>query len=549
VEWYAQDSWRVTRRFTLDFGMRFYWIQPQYDRALQTSSFNPGLYDTASTAVLVQRARNAAGQIAGRNPITGQFLPAAMIGSIIPTGRGFVNGLYANGMGLAGQNGYPKGLINDRGIHYAPRLGLAWQFMDKTVLRAGFGTFYDRFQGNPVFDMLPNPPSTVRPTLFYSNLTEIASTQGTFFPNGLRGFDLGGHIPTTYQWNLTVQRQMPWNSVLEVGYVANRGNHLLSRINLNAPPLRSAWLPQNQDPTVATPTNDGRTTLPINLYRPYLGHDNISVTGFGAYSNYHSLQVSWNRNLSRDLTFGVAYTFSKTLGISDGDQNEVHPFNAKMGNYSYLDYDVPHILVFNWVYTLPKAAKGNNFLDNPVGRAVFNNWQISGLTTIQSGQPGNISLSFTGLGGADVNRIWTGSESVGPRVSLRGNPMNTKKTIDQWIDPSVFVMPAVGSAGLESAARIVRRPGTHNWDISVFKNVPLWSSDGQRYLQLRLEMFNAPNHTQFSDFNRTITFNPNTGQVTNLPTAVGGGGGRYGFGAINADRDPRRLQLAAKIYW
>jgi len=548
VEWYAQDSWRIARGVTLDYGMRFYWIQPQYDEALQTSSFNPSLYNPANTAVQIQRARNPQGQIVGRNPLTGAFVPAALIQSIVPTGRGFVNGLYANGMGLAGKDGYPAGLLNNRGVHYAPRIGLAWQFMDKTVLRTGAGIFYDRFQGNPVFDMLPNPPSTVRPTLFYSNLNDIASTQGTFFPAGLRGFDIGGHIPTTYQWNVTIQRQLPWNSVLEVGYVANRGTHLLSRINLNAAPLGSAWLPQNQDPTVATPSNDGRTTLPINLYRPYPGHDNISVTGFGAYSNYHSFQASLNRNLGNGVTFGVAYTWSKTLGLTNGDQDEVHPFNARMGNYSYLDFDVPHIAVFNFVYTTPKVAKNQNFLDNPVGRVIFNNWQVSGLATMQSGQASNIGLSFTGLGGADVNRIWTGSENVGPRVSLRGNPGNGPKTIDAWIDTSVFVMPAVGSAGLESAARIVRRPGTHNWDISVFKNVPLWS-EGQRFLQLRLEMFNAPNHTQFSDFNRTITFNPNNGQVTNLPTAVGGGGGRYGFGAINADRDPRRLQLAAKIYW
>ena len=548
VEWFAQDSWKVSRRLTIDYGMRFYYIQPQFDQALQTSSFNPALYDPNATAALVQRFRNSAGTVVGRNPVTGAETPAALIGSIVNTGRGFVNGLYANGMGLAGQNGYPKGLINSRGIHYAPRIGIAYQIMDKTVLRLGSGIFYDRFQGNPVFDMLPNPPSTTRPTLFYSGLSQIASTQGTFFPAGVRGFDIGGQIPTTYQWNVSVQRQLPSRTVLEVGYVGNRGVHLLSRVNVNAVPLRSAWAPQNQDPTVANPTNDGRTTLPINLYRPYKGYDNISVTGFGAYSNYHSLQASLNRNLGNGLQFGVAYTWSKNLGLVNGDQDETHPFNARMANYSYLDFDVPHILVFNYVYDVPKAAKGGNFLDNPVGRVIFNGWQVSGVTTMQSGQPINIGVGFTGLGGSDVNRIYTGSENVGPRVQLRGNPDSGGKSIDQWINTSVFVAPVVGSSGLESAARIARRPGTHNWDVSVFKNVPL-GPDARRFLQLRLEMFNAPNHTQFSGFNNNVTFNPATGAITNLPTSVGGGGGRYGFGAINGDRDPRRVQLAAKIYW
>jgi hypothetical protein len=87
----------------------------------------------------------------------------------------------------------------------------------------------------------------------------------------------------------------------------------------------------------------------------------------------------------------------------------------------------------------------------------------------------------------------------------------------------------------------------NNWDVSVFKNITLGAES--RYLQLRLEMFNAPNHTQFSDFNRTIEFNPANGQVRNLPTSKGGGGGRYGFGAINAARDPRFIQLGAKFYF
>src|SRR2546425_8261603 len=105
------------------------------------------------------------------------------------------------------------------------------------------------------------------------------------------------------------------------------------------------------------------------------------------------------------------------------------------------------------------------------------------------GQPSNITPSFTGLGGSDVNLIFTGSETVGPRVALTGNPGATKD-IGGWIDTSVFKMPLVGSQGLESAQRIVRRPGINNWDVSVFKNVN-FGAEG-RFVQLRLEMFNAP---------------------------------------------------------
>lgn len=243
----------------------------------------------------------------------------------------------------------------------------------------------------------------------------------------------------------------------------------------------------------------------------------------------------------------MAYTWSKALGTASGDGDLLHPTNFRMANYSYLDQDVPHILSFNYQYTLPAVGKNGNWADNWAGRAVLNGWQISGLTQITSGQPANIGMEFVGLNGAALNRVYTGSETFGPRVGLSGNPINGPKSDVAFIDTSVFRPPSVGSLGLESAQRIVRRPGIDNWDISLFKNISLGADS--RFIQLRVEMFNAPNHTQFTDFNRTVQFNRTTGAITNLPTALGGGGGTYGFGAITGARDPRIIQLAAKIYF
>jgi hypothetical protein len=295
-------------------------------------------------------------------------------------------------------------------------------------------------------------------------------------------------------------------------------------------------------------TFDGRTALPLNMYRPHAGLASAQVTAFGAYSNYHSLQMSLNKNMGKGLNFGVAYTWSKALGIASGDGDVLHPTNYKMANYSYLGHDVPHMAVFNFVYDVPSLSKHVSALNNAVGKGVFGGWQVSGLTSLIGGVPDNINLSFQGIGG-ELNRVYTGSETFGPRVVVKGNPILPigSRSIDRYVDASVFAAPSIGSVGLESAQRIVRRPGVNNWDISVFKNFPMGNE--RRFLQLRVEMFNAPNHTQFSDFNRTIQFNPATGAVTNLPTALGGGGGRFGFGAVNAARDPRFIQLAAKMYF
>jgi hypothetical protein len=538
VEWFGQDSWRATSKLTLEYGMRFYYMQPQYDKELQTSSFNPALYDANSTAVLMQPRRNADGTIVAVNPVTGATSPRALIGSLVNTGRGYVNGLYANGMGLAGQNGYPKGLINGSGVLFAPRFGVAYQFIPKTVLRLGAGIFYDRFQGNPVFDMLPNPPSTARPQFWYGNLSSIPpASAGTFFPANVNGFDINGEIPTTYNWNVTLQRELPGAIVADVAYVGSLANHIIFRRNLNAAPLGSAWLPQNHQ-------FDGSTTKQTNLYRPFQGYANTTLIGFGANSNYHSLQMSANRRFFQGLTFGVAYTWSKAMGTLNDDYGTNHPFNTRVADYGPLSFDRTHNLVINYVYDLPRFVRGTSGFAKAMSY-VTNNWQLSGLTTFQTGQPDNITFEIDGVG--NLNERYTGSADVAPRVVVTGKP-NYPKDQYQWIDSSVLALPPLrGSQGFDSAPRMFRRPGDHNWDLNIFKNIPL-GAESRRYIQLRCEMYNAFNIVRYSDFQRTVRFN-RAGQVINLPSALGGNGGRFGFGSVTSTRDPRYIQLAAKVYF
>jgi hypothetical protein len=139
---------------------------------------------------------------------------------------------------------------------------------------------------------------------------------------------------------------------------------------------------------------------------------------------------------------------------------------------------------------------------------IANGWQVSGITTFQGGFPGNVSVGFTGIGG-ELNRVYTGSENVAPRVALAGDP-GAKKQLDSWIDTSVFRAPVIGSTGLESARYVVRRPGINNWDISIFKNFPV--SDIGRF-QFRWELYNAFNHAQFQGVDTTARFDPAGNQV------------------------------------
>jgi hypothetical protein len=548
VEWYLQDSWRVRPNLTIDYGMRFYWIQPQFDRALQTASFNRARWDPAATPTLWQPFLDGGRRMA-RNPLTGAVAGPAFAGAIAnaPGSPGFVGPLFTNGMCRAGVGDCPRGLINDRGIHYAPRLGIAWQFLPRTVLRAGGGVFYDRFQGNPVFDMLPMPPSTTRPNWWYGNLGAMPSAaDGVFFPMSVVGFDQGGQVPTTYNWNVSIQRELPGAILFDIGYVGSRSLYNIYRLNHNAIPFGAAWQPGNQDPWNVNPRFDGSTTWAPNFYRPHMGFGDATMIQFGAPTSYHSLQVSANRRLQRGLTFGIAYTWSRALGIASGDWDTVHPVNAQLANFGPLAFDIPHNFVANWVYDIPGLSTKLKLFDNKIGRGIFNNWQMSGMFFAQSGNPDNIFFNIDGV--ANLNERFTGSPNIAARVLINDNPHRGGEARNMYsaVDSTVFRMPAMrAGTGWEHGMRPIRRPGFWNLDAGIFKNFPMTES---RFLQLRLEMFNAFNNTQFTDFNRTMTFNPG-GEIINLPTQLGGRGGRFGFGAFTATRAPRVIQLAMKFYF
>jgi hypothetical protein len=243
------------------------------------------------------------------------------------------------------------------------------------------------------------------------------------------------------------------------------------------------------------------------------------------------------------LQLGAAYTWSKALGVSVG-----HPTDTRKAGYGPVPQDRTQSLVFNYIYDLPAVSR-KGFLDNPAARLVLNGWQLSGLFSFASGAPVNVTYSVSGIGTTTLNREITGSEDIAPRVVFTCSPNESRgsRNIDAFINTACFAPAPKGSVGLDSGYDRLRGPGLENFDMSLFKNV---SIKERARIQLRLEAFNAINHTEWGAFNTAITFN-SAGQIINLPTQLGGTGGRFGFGAENTIRagSQRILQIGAKFYF
>lgn len=286
---------------------------------------------------------------------------------------------------------------------------------------------------------------------------------------------------------------------------------------MNPIPMYARFDPDNRDWTTGTP-------LPDDFLRPYHGLGNINVRGFGATSNYHSFQLTANRRMKNGLQYGVAYTFSKALGVGTADFDGVSPyFSMRRRNYGLLSYDATHALVINYTYELPNLAARwhNGFLNQ-----VFGYWQLSGITTFQSGFP------FT-PGFSTSDRVDLTGSSEGARITVLGDPKLPKDqwTFDRTFRTEMFARTAKGDFG-NAGIGLLRGPGIENFDISVTKRFPVAE---QRYFWFRAEFFNAFNHTQFSGVSSAARFDPAGNQIN------------LNFGAYTSARDPRRIQLSLRF--
>lgn len=518
AEWFAQDNWKMSRTFVLDVGVRFSRAEPYHSPRGEEAGFVVSRWDPTKVVKLLEPFLSAGKRVA-RDPATGALLPAVMIGAISTASGNPFNG----SVSLRDDPSYPRGLRDNSGIKVAPRFGFSWDpFGDgKTAVRAGAGVFFEaREMGPRQFGMWKNPPVRLDPVIYYQSIAGFMGSAGVIFPSATGGYDRHWPVARTLNATLGIQRRLRFATVIDVAYSGAFGRYLLQGRNLNAIGFGANFLPANFDPT-----SPGKP-LPSAFLRPYVGYNDITIYDYGSNSSYHSLQVMANRQLAKRLQFSCAWTWSKAMDYVDTNTGTISTLiNPKVWNYGKASFDRTHVVKLSWVFDLPNP--GHHFA-NRIAGAVFDNWQISGIATFQSGAPSGVSLGF--VNPVDI----TGSPTDGARVVVIANPVIPKgeRTFSRNFNTEAFAAPAVGTFG-NAPKDVIRGPGLNNWDISLFKAIPLGLE--RLKAQFRGEFYNAFNHTQFTSLDVNTRFDAQGKQVNAR------------FGEFTAAAAARRIQLALRL--
>lgn len=493
LEIYGQDSWKVSRKLTLEYGLRWAYLGPTYTLGQYLQNyFDPRRYD-ASKAVQIDTR------------------PGLRNGSIIPGSGDPFNGLIEEGKG-----GIPKGFAQHRYNNWAPRVGFAYDPWGdgKTSIRGGGGLFYERIRQNVNnFDGLGNPPLLYTPNVYTGRVDEVSPAliqQGVRFPVGLSTFDGAGQIPTVYAWSFGVQRELGAKTSLDVSYIGNMGRHLQYRRDLNQLDLGTTLRPG-----VLAGVNNTQNAL-----RPYKGYTGIPFTEFGATSNYNALQARVSRRFATGFTGNFNYTWSKAMSNVDGDGTQIGYFKDRRREYGPASYDRLHIVTIDFVYELPNFARTNT-----VGKFVVNGWQVNGITRFWTGPPALITANGN-----------LGTLGGGQRADYLGGVIEpAERTRRNYFNVFAFGRPVDGSFG-NTGKYVLRLPGINQWDLSLFKNTRVTENV---HVQFRFETFNTFNHTQWAGVNTGLNL-PNPGTPVTEAT-------RGSFGEVNSTRDPRTLQFGLKL--
>ncbi len=499
---YAQDTYKVTSRLTLNYGLRYELPSPDTEIHNRQNLFVPGAKS--------------------------KVMPTAPAGLLYP-----------------GDPGVPAGLIPTDKKAFAPRVGLAWDPMGnaKWVVSAAYGIFYEPYytgNGGPLQSPISAPPFLQTPQVNIPNFANPYAGQNLFtgqFAEPMTILTLAPKLPLPYaqDWNLNIQRAFGDDWLAQVGYVGTNGTKLPRFVEGNptvfVPGLDASGNPISNENNV----NQRRLYSGCTLAQP----NGCVFASAGliegiANSSYNALEASLRKRFGHGLSFLASYTLSKSIddvssfnitgsasqpvaGENDLAQN---PFDiaAERGRSMF---DARHRLVLSYQWSLPLWRQPHNWYEHVLG-----DWQLNGITTFMSGTP------FTVFDSSD-NSLQGGAPEItgfsANRPNLIGNPNSGPRTAQEWFNVSAFQQLAPDPLGRfqvfgDEGRNVVQGPGYMNWDFSAFKNIRVAES---REFQFRAEFFNLFNHTNFRLPDSDIS----------SPT----------FGQIHTDLGPRVIQLALKF--
>jgi hypothetical protein len=537
---YAQDSWKVRRNLTLNYGAGYQIDTPlenQHFDKLDNNCFIPGEQSTV--------------------------FPTAPLGLTFPGDKGCT---------LSGYHAHYD--------HIGPRFGFAYTPGNgkKTVIRGGFGIYFNRTEeelglqqlsaapfsitnfgvgnigGSPSF---ANPFRDVATGQFASNpFPFIPATKGqavdfsAFYPLDMNISNPNSTSPYAMNFNLNVQRELPGSMLLQVGYVGAQGRHL--EIVYEGNPISPAGQAEcAADPACIADRANQHVDYPTHaLYAPGNIFASVGTQGTFGVSSYNSLQITLTKRLSHGLSFLAAYTWSHSIDDTSGYEGS----GAAPGYYRAPDpydfasyrgdsiFDARQRFVFSYDWLIPSASKRWN---NLFAREILDGWKLAGITTLQSGFPVTVGDSF-GFQSLSCDQYvyyacWDTPNAVGTPttynvrnstlVNTATNPANTTALNDYYFNPNAFAVEAFGKLGNEGRNNF-HGPGINNTDLSLIKDIKLLKESQK--LELRMDTFNTFNHTQFRFSSSILSFSDiNSGN----------------FGRALSAAPGRVVQLAVKLYF